>query len=145
MAATPYKPLSWADNEPIFTSKLRDMAQNDQWLFENTARMHYNAYDVKRDEGVKVACGLHPFEPAGSGIQQGVVYFDSFFSTACNPIVVLGVVHQGEVRIHLGVKGINTPFPDYRGFEILGGSDQLDTKNNRMTKRFWVNWIAMGF
>ncbi len=144
MAVTPYKATSWQDNEPIFTSKLNQMTNNDQWLYENTPRMMYTAYNQKRTEGLKVACGYLLCQPAANGIQQHTVQFPNFFSEACTPIVITGLMHNGEVRLHHGIRGINQQYPDHRGFEILGNVD-VTGKWTRMTKIFWIPWIAMGF
>ncbi len=140
MAVVPYKSVSWSDNEPIFTSKLNQMTNNDQWLFENTPRMLYSAFDQRRAEGVKIASGLLACNPDPNGIQQHVVYFGSFFSESCTPVVVTGLMHQGEVRITFGVKGIGQTYVDHRGFEILGGTIQRP-----FVKAFWIPWIAVGY
>lgn len=144
MATTPYQSVSWTDNEPIFTSKLNAMANNDQWLFENTPRMLYTAYNSKLTQSLKIACGIILCEPSSTGIQNHTVQFGSFFAQSCKPVVVTGLQHQGEVRLHWGVKGIGTTYVDNRGFEILGGAD-VTGKWTRMTKRFWIHWIAMGY
>lgn len=144
MAVVPYKAVSWQDNEPLFTSKLNQMANNDQWLYENTPRMLYTPYNQRRTEGLKIASGILLCNPAPSGIQQHVVYFGSFFSQACTPVVVTGLMHQGEVRMTFGVKGIGQTYVDHRGFELLGGAIHHGT-TKAFTKQFWVPWIAMGF
>ncbi len=145
MAATPYKPVSWQDNEPLFTSKLNQMTNNEQWLYENTPRMLYTAGALKRSAGVKLASGILLCNPSPSGVQQHVVYFGSFFSQSCSPTVVTQLVHQGEVRITFGVKGIGQQSIDHRGFEVLGGAIHHSSTWKAMTRRFWINWIAVGF
>lgn len=146
MAATPYKATSWQDNEPLFTSKLNTMSNNDQWLYENAPRMLYSAYGTKRTEGLKIAAGVKACTPNPAGFQQDVVYFGSFFSESCSPVVVTGLIHQGEVRITFGVKGIGQTYIDHRGFEILGGAiPSTFYKWNAMTKPFWIPWIAVGY
>lgn len=144
MAVVPYKAVSWSDNEPLFTSKLNQMANNDQWLYEHTPRMLYTAYNQRKADGLKIASGILMCHPAPSGIQQHVVYFGSFFSEACTPVVVTGLMHQGEVRMTFGVKGIGQTYVDHRGFELLGGAIHHGTAK-AFTKIFWVPWIAMGF
>lgn len=144
MAVTPYKSVSWQDNEPLFTSKLNQMANNEQWLYENTPRMLYTPYNQRRTEGLKIASGILLCMPSPTGIQQHTVYFGTFFSEACTPVVVTGLMHQGEVRITFGVKGIGQTYVDHRGFELLGGVIPYGTAK-AFTKQFWVPWIAMGY
>lgn len=143
--STPYKSVSWQDNEPIFTNKLNTMAANDQWLYENSPRMLYSAGALKRSQGVKLASGILLCNPNSYGVQQHVVYFGSFFSEACSPQVFVQLVHQGEVRITFGVKGIGQTSIDHRGFEILGGAINHSPTWKAMTKQFWLNWLAVGW
>lgn len=145
MSATPYKAVNWQDDEPVFTNKLNVMTQNDQWLFENTPRMLYTGFNQRRTEGMKIASGILLCNPNPYGVQQHVVYFGSFFSEACTPVVVTGLMHQGEVRITFGVKGIGQTYVDHRGFEILGGAINHNANWKAMTKQFWVTWIAVGY
>lgn len=146
MAVVPYKAVNWQDNEPVFTRKLNTMANNDQWLYENTPRMMYTAFEQKRTEGLKIASGILLCSPNPAGFQQHVVYFGSFFSESCTPVVVTGLMHQGEVRITFGVKGIGTQYVDHRGFEILGGAIPSNAYTwKAMTKQFWITWIAVGY
>ncbi len=144
MAVVPYKPLSWQDNEPLFTKKLNQMANNDQYLYENTPRMLYTAYNQRRTEGMKIATGILYCLPNPSGVQQHKVYFGSFFSEACTPVVVTGLNHQGEVRMTFGTKGLNGTYIDHQGFELLGGAIHHGTAK-AFTKPFWIPWIAVGF
>lgn len=144
MAVTEFKPTSWGDNEPVFTSKLNTMTQNEQWLFENTPRMLYTAYNTKITRSMKIACGILLCRPSGTNVQQHTQTFGTFFSTACKPVVVTSLQHSGEVRFHWGIKGINATYVDSRGFEVLGGAD-ITGKWTRMTKNFWIHWIAMGY
>jgi hypothetical protein len=146
LSATPYKSVSWADNEPIFTSKLNTMTNNDQWLFENTPRMVYSSYGGagKRSSQLKIAAGVLTVGANGQNVQTARQLFGSFFSTACKPVVVTSLAHQGEVRLHWGIKGISTTYVDSRGFDVLMGAD-VTGKWTHMTKTFWIHWIAVGF
>lgn len=144
MVAVPYKAISWSDNEPIFTSKLNQMANNDQWLYENAPRMLYTAYNQRRAEGIKIASGILMCSPSKSGIQQHTVRFGSFFSSACTPVVVTGLMHNGEVRITFGTRGIGKQYIGSDGFELLGGVIPYGTAK-AFTKTFWVPWIAVGY
>lgn len=145
MAATPYKPISWYDNDPLFTDKLNAMTNNDQWLFENSASMYYNAYSLKRTTGIKIACGMTLIPSAKSSWASALVYFGDFFSAGCHPVIVTGLVHQWEIRIHHGVRGIGTMHPDQRGFTISVSTDIPTATSNYISKFFYVSWIAMGY
>ncbi len=149
MAVASYSGVSWADDEPIFTDKLNQMAQNDQWFFENMPTVLYTngslTPSIKRQKAIKVLSGILLCQPSATGIQNHVQYFGSYFTAGCNPVIVTSLLHNGDVRLHLGHKGIGQPIPDHRGFEVLGAADQLNLKANRMTKPFYITWLAVGY
>lgn len=150
MAVSGYRPVGWNDNEPTFTEKLRQMVQNEQWLFENTVRMTYNheGLEVRRSEGMKIASGVKPIIVNGSSQYIVPVEFGNFFSTACNPVVVVGgVVNRNSVRCHTGARAFNLgQHINYQGFELIAAVDQTQYGDqNIMPTNFYVPWIAVGF
>ncbi len=145
MAITPYRPISWNNDEPLFTDKLNQMTSNDQWLFENAPRAYYNAYNVKKTSGIKIAAGLAGFNPNGTPREHHIVNFGTFFTPGARPIIATSLGHDGEVRLHYGIKGIGTKFPDHRGFEFLGSVDHYNQKLNKMQRRYYLHWIAISY
>lgn len=144
MATTPYSPVTWGDNEPVFTKKLNKMAQNDQWLYENTPRMLYKAQGVARTQGVKIASGIATVHPDKDTFNRDTIYFGSFFTVGCRPIVVVSLINNGEAYIHLSTHGISGQFPDHRGFELHGHTDKRSGLNV-FTRTYYVSWIAVGY
>lgn len=145
MATTPYKPVSWSDGEPTYTSKLARMANNDQWLFENTPRMRYSAHGVTRNEGIKVAAGIKMIVVNQQSHHIVQVDFGSFFSSACYPVVVVGgIINRQTVRCHTGARALSGLQIDSRGFEIIATADNPHT-GDYIPSNFYVPWIAMGF
>lgn len=145
MSATPYRPVTWGDNDPLFTDKLNAMTNNDQWLFENMPTMFYNAYNLKRTTGLKMASGLVIIPASRSYWGAAVVYFGDFFSQGCHPVVTTGLIHQGQLRMHVGVRGISTMHPDNRGFTASVCVNEATAVNNYITKYVYVTWMAMGY
>lgn len=140
MAASPYRPVWWSDIEPTFTVKLNQMASNDQWLFENSPRMLYSAYGVRRAEGLKIASGTILFPPYTSVVER-TAEFGTFFSTACNPIVVVGGA-IAPAGVHWpSIRGLGGGQPDHRGFICRVNT----TEGAAMGSNFYIPWIAVGF
>lgn len=145
MAVTNYQPTNWNDGEPVYTKKLRTMANNDQWLFENMPRMRYNAHDVVRTEGIKIAAGLKPFVPTQNEQYIEPVEFGAFFSSACYPVVVVGgLISRVNIQAHTGARAFAGLQIDHRGFEAIVNVDPKET-HPYMRAPFYLPWIAVGF
>lgn len=139
MAATPYKPISWNQQELITDDKMAQIANNSQWLFENTPRTNYTAFGVNRASGVKIACGIMAMGAVKSVTHTKPVYFGNFFSAACHPIVTTGLTTVGLRKVFTVVTGLGALHPDQRGFQITcEGMAKLE-------RSFYVTWQAMGF
>lgn len=146
MSAKPYAPQSWGDNEPIFTEKLNAMTNNDQYLFENMPAVYYNGHGVQKTAGTKIlsaAVSIAPNSKSANGVAR--FYFGSFFSAGCNPFVIASINSYPQGRFHLWTRGIDTFWPDHRGFEVNIGSDEINSKNNRISATVWVPFIAIGW
>lgn len=146
MAATPYKPVSVNDSI-LTTTKLQQMANNDQWLFENSPRIRYSAAGIVKDQGLKIISGKTSFGTSGADYVEFTVYFGSFFSAACKPVVVATVEVGGNDKRKLAsIEGLGGEI-DYRGFHGF-----VTTQENQQNNAYWsidhsgwVHWIAMGF
>jgi hypothetical protein len=142
MTATPYKPISWNARELISDDKMAQLANNSQWLFENTPRTNYNAYGVARATGVKIACGIQIFAASKVAYQTRPVYFNNFFSAAAHPVVTTGIIGF-QRRIFCIINGLGVLHPDNRGFEITVEAESASV--NKIERAFYVTWMAMGF
>lgn len=141
MTARPYVPVTWGD-EPIFTDKLNQMGNNEQWLFENTPRMYYNAFNTKKPNGVKIMAGMLVLAPSATTMSQGDYYFGSFFSSGSFPIVVATVnVLDGQRGQIVSIQGIGVKSPDHRGFHAW-----INNKNyTNITAQAYIHFIAVGW
>ena len=142
MAATPYKPISWSPQELVSDDKMAQLANNSQWLFENTPRTNYNAYGVARATGVKIACGVQIIAASKAPTQTRPVYFNNFFSAACHPVVTTGIIGF-QRKIFVILNGFGVLHPDQRGFEITVEAESATV--NKIERAFYVTWMAMGF
>lgn len=141
MTAKPYVPVTWGD-EPVFTDKLNQMGNNEQWLFENTPRMYYNAFDVKKPNGVKIMAGILVFPPSATAGAQGYYYFGSFFSSGSKPVVVATVnTLDGQRGGVVSIRGIGVASPDHRGFS----SSINNSTVTKITSQTFIHFIAVGW
>lgn len=146
MAATPYKPVSWSDRS-LDVSKLQQMATNDQWLFENSPRMRYSGNGVVRDNGIKIIAGKTPYATSSNDWVDVSIYFGSFFTAACKPIVICTDETTGAALRKLVVtRGFGGEI-DYRGFvaHISDQENHIDRAHYPIESPGWVHWIAVGF
>jgi hypothetical protein len=144
MSATPYKPVLWSEG-PVRVDTLNQMANNDQWLFENTGRMFYYAHSIRRTAGVKILCGMIYMPAAKTHFQNAIQYFPNFFSAGCQPVVVGSLYSPQQGRIHLVFRGIGREFPDHRGFLVQGAVDEINPASNFFHTLIRVGWLAMGW
>lgn len=138
MAVDPYKSITWT-NEPITTAKLDDMANNEQWLYENSPRVVYYANNVYRASGIKIMAGMTLISGAGNKFWGNVVYFGDFFTPGTIPVITLGALPgPGMYEVTCWQQGINQWLPDHRGVEIYASHPTL------LTKDIWVSFHAIG-
>lgn len=146
MAATPYKPTTFT-NDALTRDKLLQMANNDQWLFENLTKVRYSANGLVRDTGVKIIAGKTPYAAVGADYQYISIHFGSFFSAGCRPVVT-GSVQPGGVRkrINFSVTGLGgtSSEPDNSGFmAVLWTTERV--VGTTIDASGMVHWQAVGY
>lgn len=146
MPATPYKPVAW-NGEPISNAKLQQMADNDQWLFENSPRIRYSSSNnLVRDAGLKVLAGKTMYGTSSTSAVYTDVYFGNFFSAGSHPVVVCTL----ETGTTLGRKQVTIAGfggeVDHVGFRaaiyvdggVFDGPPTIEAAG-------WLNWHAIGY
>lgn len=145
MPATPYQPVSF-NGEMITTQKMNQMTNNDQWLFENTPRIRYNAAGITRDQSLKVMSGKTPFTISSIDYENVNVYFGSFFSAGCKPVVTAVVETTGGwLRKFLTIRGANGGELDNTGFIAHITTHEPTGVGNQIEAGGWVHWTAVGY
>ena len=148
MTATPYKAISFSPGEILTRTKLNQMTNNEQWLFENRIQGNYSAHGLKRTSGLKLASGVTTFATTTAGGRAVDVMFGSFFSVGCNPVVVANPCGHGTGRMYCVTTGpgSGTNFPNHVGFRIWMGIDTGVTISlQRIYATVYANWIALGW
>jgi len=130
MTASPYKSITWSDGEAITYEDLSTMANNDQWLYENTPRMLYNYKGLKKTTGLKIyAASVHiPATKERNTFKD--IYFGTFFTPGCMPVITLNH-HGSQNRVHVSMRGLGGSgyAPNHNGFQMVLATDELLTPN----------------
>ena len=136
--------MTWGE-EPVTKEKLDQMANNDQWLFENNVRMLYNGYGVKKPSGVKIMAAILIIGAVHAVNRSGTFNFGSFFTSGCMPIITTAMNPVGgngtSWGFDLTIKGIGMATPDYRGFVATIYS----TPTSNADDLAYVHFMAMGW
>lgn len=145
MASTPFKVISWAPLDPITDEKLDAMVSNDNWLRDNMVRGTYDAHNVKRTEGLRMASGLALIPSGKNASASRSVSFGSFFSESCNPIVTTGIVSSSQRQIYATIDGPGSkPHPTRDGFQVHVFVES-NAKGKKISRNFYVSWHALGY
>lgn len=150
MVATPYKNTSFSTGETPSREKFNQMANNDQWLFENMPKAIYTAGTNKRQAGVKILSGKAIYSPRTTDWAEVEVSFGSVFSPGCQPVVVCTVASSWSHRKYATMVGFDgTELIDHRGFRATVSSYEGTIRGNStwsvMNVGGHVNWIAIGY
>lgn len=148
MAVASFQDVTWNPGDPTDRAKLNRMAQNSRYLFERAPKLYYNAYNVKKDVGVKLACGVVAIPATKNTGADITVNFGSFFSVGTRPIPVTGITSPGGnfriLETTHGLGGLAT-VPDHRGFVARIAATEIYGTTKNIWKTLYLNWIAMGY
>lgn len=147
MVVASFQDVIWNTSDVADKAKLNLMSQNTRYLLERMPKLYYNAYNVKKDTGVKIACGVVAIPP-NKGMEATVtVNFGSFFSAGTRPIPVTSLTTQTNMRIietTYGFGGLGS-VPDHRGFHCRIATVEVYQASKTISKTAWLNWICMGY
>lgn len=145
MAVSSYKDVSWGD-EYVRTDKLNTMASNTRYLFERAPRLYYNAFGVRRDTGIKIACGVASIPPSKTAYAGITVNFGTFFTTGSRVVVATSISAGYQRKIIATLHGLSGPgyLPDHRGFHANVTTFEYAAKDNHVIRTAYLNWVAMG-
>jgi hypothetical protein len=144
MTAGPYNPVTFT-SESLTQAKFEQMANNEQWLFENMPRIRYNAAGIVRDAQVKIIAGKIPYAPGGDpdGVEVKV-YFGSYFTAGCKPVVVSSSENVNTQALIVQLNGLGGEI-DQRGFNAHIQDREPPSQGGWKIQSGWVHWIAIGW
>ena len=142
MAQLQGKNVSWQTLDAITIDKLQQMNDNISYLRDSRPLALYDP--VKLATGVKMIAGISAVGSQTDDNATVRVTFGDFFSTGCVPVITTGLVSPLP-RVHITLKGLNTVVPNEDGFIINVQMDNPDPKRNKLNRKVWVNWLAVGY
>jgi hypothetical protein len=139
---TNYKPTTF-NGEPLTTTKMNQLANNVQYLFERSANVRYASSGITRDNGIKVITGKTAFAKTSKTYTNVYIYFGSYFTAGCSPTVQvsLELPNLGH-RYHISFRGFNGGGQvDHRGMIAVVATEAY--KN--LPEGGFVHWTATGY
>lgn len=144
-----YKNVSWSTGDTAVKEKLNQMANNDQWLFENMPKAVFNSGNIKRAAGVKIMAGASPYPVSITDWVTIQVNFGNFFSAGSSPVVVASASTGGSARKFVTLTGLNGyDLIDHRGFYACVSNYEWlfdGGRDRNITRGGLIQWIAVGY
>lgn len=146
MAVTPFRAVNFQPNQLLDEALLDQLASNQTYLYEMTPRAIWTGGSARRQEGVKLISGRATIGAIRRNYNGATIGFGNFFSASCTPNITATPVSTAQRRYFTTINGIGKLYPDNRGFQVWCFLDaQTPKKQNKITKAFYISWIAMGF
>lgn len=142
-----FKAINWTPNELLAETKTDQLADNAEWLYNNTPRAIYTLPGgLRRVQGVKIASGRVLIgKRLKSDSASATVRFGNFFTARCEPIITTGIVAEHQTKIFATINGIGRLVPDNRGFQVGVNIAAEAKKNDKIARSFYIAWQAMGY
>lgn len=149
MASTPYRAVSWEPLDLVGDDKMDQLANNIQYVYENTPRIKYTTPEgIRRFEGIKIASGrvVIPKKPK-SDAASIAVRFGNFFSPGCEPNVTTGLNLPVHIPVTVSFRGFEGTglIPDHNGFQINVKVNESKKDKDNISRSFLVHWSAQGY
>jgi hypothetical protein len=139
-----YAPVEWTPG-PITLPGLQQMANNEQYLFENLPTMRYSAPGIARTGGIRVAAGIMPFGSTKQNYLDMNIYFGNFFTSGCRPVVNTTVHSFYRGRKFCSIEGLaGATTVDSRGFLAVICSVEPVGSDNGIHGGI-LHWTAIGY
>lgn len=145
---TPFQSVAWNGSEPALITKLNQMGNNEQYLFEQLAKVRYRSSSLSRDTTMKVLAVRTPVSATTARQQRVDVYWNGFFSSGCSPIVVATAISHPQKRLNVVVSGLGgVILPDSRGCMAQVEADEVysDIPGGSIVNNCYIDLMAVGY
>lgn len=147
----PFQSVAFNINDQALVQKFNQMSNNDQYLFENLAKVRYRSNALSRDTSVKVLSVRTPIAANTARQVRADIYWNGFFSSGCSPICVATAISHPQKRLNVTVCGLGgVVLPDSRGCMAQIEADEIysDVPNQdggRIANNCYIDLIAIGY
>lgn len=145
---TDFTDVTWGDDDTITPEKLNAMGSNDKYLLQRVLPAQYQAYGLKKNDGIKIASGIQNFAASTGRTMTKDIYYGGYFSEGCRPSIQATCAVTDSHRTFCVIQAIGAGIlrPDHNGFRVVLNADPLDDK----TKTYFptivhVHWMAIGY
>lgn len=140
-----YQDVTFADDQLLDASTMQTIAGDLRYLYDNMPAVYYRAYDVKKNTGMKIACGvvqMVPHKIAGIGRD---VSFGNYFSASCRPVVVTDHAGTGDTVMRIAAQGGASNIINHTGFRVFLHNMESGKVKSYFPVSQYIHWIAIGW
>lgn len=142
---TDFVDVSWV-KEPVVVEKLQQMATNDKFLLETKPSTVIKHKGITKNRGMKILAGSALFQPSLTWATNNEIFFGNFFSAGCFPVVSANIYGAPQTASYIHPKGLGgEQLPDHRGFGVYVRSNERTGFNGRITRPYYISYIAIGW
>lgn len=140
-----YQDITFVDDQLIDSETMQTIAGDLRYLYDNTPAVYYRAYDVRKNTGMKVACGVVQMVPHKAKQINRDISFGNYFSASCRPVVVVTGATGAWVSIEIAAQGGHTRVVNNTGFRIYLQSNEVGKVKSYFPSSSYIHWIAIGW
>lgn len=142
-----FRPVAWNPKDPATKAKLTQMAENDQYLFENTANMVYRDLSgIRTTTGLKLIAGVATIGPQSKQSATVNINYSGEFDSGISPIITTGLVatNSNEYPSTITIAGLGSTMPDDSGFQFRWELRQSAKANQKQKGTVYCHYMALG-
>lgn len=146
MANTEFLAVSWAPNQLIDEDSLDQMSDNITYLKEQAVDgvyQHLGGGTV--DTKIKLLCGRQIITPRKGDDATVRVSFAKLFTTNSTPVITTSITSTHQTNIFITIQGIGRAIPNHQGFVAKVNVAADKKKQDKIARKIYINWIAMGY
>lgn len=133
--------MSWTPGDPADVTKMSQMANNDQWLYEHTPRAYVS--NTKTTQGLLIAGGTSVLPAQTTSSRSLTVRFGGIFTAT--PVIVVTPATTMTTMLSFSLRGIGKSLPGADGFVVFFYNFKPESKAlTKISGSITLNWIAMG-
>lgn len=146
MASKEFVAVSFSPNQLIDEDTLDQMNNNLVYLRDQAIDGKYQHLNGgATDKGIKMLCGRAVIAPRKGDTAKQRVNFARMFTPDSVPVITTSITSTHQTRIFETIAGIGRVHPNHQGFEVTVNVAAEKEKNDKISRKIYINWIAMGY
>lgn len=146
MAVNEFVAVTWSPNQLIDEDSLDQMNNNITYLRDqSTDGLYQHLGGGGTDKGIKLLCGRGIITPRKGDDARLRISFNKLFTPNSTPIVTTSITSTHQTNIFLTIEGIGRVHPNHQGFVAKVNVAADLKRQDRIARKIYINWIAMGY